>query len=92
MKDRKLSTFILLVSALVVLSHLASAKNTDLHYHREAAGLQIQNSYKWFMSYGDNFPSFLYNLCALYYVVPDCLGEMFGDEFDIESIVEDVCA
>lgn len=39
----------------------------------------------------DNFPSFIYNLCSMYYVVPDCLGEMFGDEFDISSIAETVC-
>ena len=42
---------------------------------------------KWYV----NLPPFIYNMCALYYVVPDCVGEMFGEEFDIASLIAEIC-
>ena len=38
-----------------------------------------------------NLPPFIYNMCALYYIMPDCLEELFGDDFDIASLVQEVC-
>ena len=38
-----------------------------------------------------NLPPFLYNMCALYYVMPDCLEELFGEDFDIASLIAEVC-
>ena len=42
---------------------------------------------KWYV----NLPPFLYNMCALYYVVPDCIDEMFGEDFDIASMLAEIC-
>ena len=50
-------------------------------------GLSAYKNYRWYM----NLPPFLYNMCAMYYVVPDCMDEMFGEEFDIASLIAEVC-
>lgn len=58
------------------------------------AGLRTyQTDNKWYI----NLPPFIYDLCALYYMVPDCLSEMFGeeiedfDDFDVSSMLDEIC-
>ncbi len=91
MKRRLLKAAILLYCVLALFE---SSVATSIDQQREGA---IQRAYgqikeyksssRWFM----DLPPFIYNMCAIYYVVPDCMAEMFGDEFDISSMLEEIC-
>jgi len=43
---------------------------------------------RWFMN---QLPPMIYNLCALYYVSPESLDNLFGEEFDVTSMVAEIC-
>lgn len=81
------SLFITHGTAAAVAETSVNQRSADIALREARDGLQAYKSYKWFM----NLPPFIYNMCAMYYVVPDCMEEMFGDEFDISSMLEEIC-
>lgn len=77
---------VLLLSMLILTSHASEAPTYNEQTFKET--LRTYKDYRWFMY---QLPTVLYNLCALYYVSPDCLDELFGEDFDITTIVEEIC-
>lgn len=79
------------VAAVLLLSLLLLADATPYAVVKVGArsgNLKEYKNHRWFM---DQLPTVLYNLCALYYVSPDCLDDLFGEDFDITSMVEEIC-
>ncbi len=74
---------VLLLSLLLLTSARPHASRAVAH----RVDLKEVQSHRWF----NQMPSILYNLCALYYINPDCLDDLFGEDFDISSMVAEVC-
>lgn len=91
MKKIKISRIaVILLCAMIMVTINTEAKKVDAaaKWNRATTGLRRHQNHRWFMA---NLPELLYNLCAVYYVMPDCLTEMFGEEFDISSMIEQIC-
>ena len=86
MKQMSVAVVLLLSMLLLTIGDASEVRS----YHEKSSGENLQNykDYRWFMN---QLPTVLYNLCALYYVSPDCLDEMFGEEFDMTSLIEGIC-
>lgn len=92
MAERRLLYVLLLLFCLLTTATSSSVTEQTSKQLRRAQSdgettLKTYKNYRWYI----NLPPFLYNMCALYYVVPDCLDEMFGEEFDMASLVAEVC-
>ena len=70
---------------------LLSCDASEVRKYGELNSREELVQYKDYRGILSQLPTVLYNLCALYYVSPECLGEMFGEEFDIASVVEQFC-
>ena len=83
---------ILLLAALMLLSLLLLTDAYPRAMVKVQEGKDLQADLKGNNRWSFNqLPSMIYNLCALYYVSPDCLDDLFGEDFDISSILADIC-
>ena len=97
MKGRVSSVFLLVLCMATVIAGSPRAPKSSIKYWRgreletaDLDGVELRN-FKTSRYYFDNLPPFIYNMCALYYVMPDCLDELFGEDFDIASLIQEVC-
>lgn len=98
MKEQRLQTIVMAFCCILVLlskSSAATARDAQVGFRIEQLKQTLKNAQlsrdtkdeKWYV----NLPPFIYNMCALYYVVPDCLSEVFGEDFDVSSMLEEIC-
>ena len=103
MKERRLSLLVALLCCGFLLSLsladeaetsadqqsalVMQARGNDVRARLKAQLQDYKNNNRWYI----DLPPFIYNMCALYYVVPDCVSEMFGEEFDVSSMLEEIC-
>ncbi len=95
MKERISYTVVLLLcAAILVQSKAAKTVKVVSGKDLEKAGvdkMDLENYKNSKFSYFDNMPPFVSNLCTLYYLWPECLDDMFGDDVDMTSMAEQVC-
>lgn len=88
MQQKLLAAVLLLSLLLLVNGKPYAVVKVGSRGGSNLSNLKELKNHRWFMN---QLPTILYNLCALYYVSPDCLDDLFGEDFDISSMVAEIC-